>query len=376
MNKKTRSVLFIIFCIFLIAASYFSVRSKQRIELDSGHRPVMGTFARVVVIAEDSKTAKESIKASFAEIHKVDDLMSDYKDDSEISLVHRDAFNRPVKVSQSTFEVLEKSIEFSRLTDGAFDITVGPLVDLWKSAAESNSVPTQAQLDEARAKVGYEKLILDSIDKTVRFEADGMRVDLGGIAKGYAIDKAIEAIQSVGAIGGMVDIGGDIRCFGTPMQGKNYPGSAGTPRPDGWLIGLQDPNETIDDSDILAQAGIQTSEPLLILQLTDAAVATSGNYRRFALIDGKKYSHIINRQTGISTEGLSSVTIISKNAVDADALATAVSVMGPEKGLALIETILQTEAILIPSQPKPVPSEIEGYELIKTTGAEKYITSK
>lgn len=357
MNKKTRSVLFIILCVFLIAALYFFVRCKRQIELDSGHRVVMGTFARVVAVAENSRTAKKSIEAAFAEIQKVDDLMSDYKDDSEISLVNRDAFKQPVKVSEYTFKVLEKSIEFSKLSDGAFDITVGPLVKLWRSAAESNCPPTDAELSEANSKVGYEKLILDSVDKTVRFKADGMRIDLGGIAKGYAIDKAIEAIQSAGAAGGMVDIGGDIRCFGTPMQGKNY-----------WLVGLQDPNITNDDSDILAQAGIQTSEPLLILQLTDAAVTTSGNYRRFALIDGKKYSHIINRQTGISTEGLSSVTIISKNAVDADALATAVSVMGAEKGLALIETIPQTEAILIASQPKSI--------LIKTTGAEKYITSK
>jgi len=357
MSKKTRSVLIIILCVFLVAALYFSVRSKQQIELDSGHRPVMGTFARAVVIAKDPKTAKESIKAAFVEIIKVDKLMSDYKDDSDISRINKLAFNEPVKVTQPTFEVLEKSIEFSKLSDGAFDITVGPLVDLWRRAAETNAVPTEDELSIARSKVGCEKLILDSIDKTVRFKAEGMRIDLGGIAKGYAIDKAIEAIQSVGAIGGMVDIGGDIRCFGTPMQGKKH-----------WLIGLQDPNITGNDIDILAQAGIQTSEPLLILQLNEAAVTTSGNYRRFALINGKRYSHIINRQTGISTEGLSSVTIISKNAVDADALATAVSVMGPEKGLALIEKLPETEAILITSAPK--------YKLIKTTGAEKYITSK
>jgi len=368
MDKKTRSVLITILCIFAVVVLYFSAKSKRQIELDSRYRLVMGTFARVVVVSEDSSTAKKSIEAAFAEIQKVDDLMSNYKDDSEISLVNRDAFNQPVKVSQSTFKVLQKSIGFSRLTNGAFDITIGPLVDLWRSAAEANSVPTDAELSEARSKVGYEKLILDANELSVRFAVESMRIDLGGIAKGYAIDKAIEATQAAGAIGAMVDIGGDIRCFGTPMQGKNYPGSAGTPRPDGWLIGLQDPNITGDEIVIPAQAGIQTGKPLLILQLNNAAVATSGSYRRFGLINGQKYSHIIDRRTGISTEGLSSVTIISKNAMDADALATAVSVMGLEKGLALIETILQTEAILIPSQPKP--------ELIKTTGAEKYITSK
>jgi thiamine biosynthesis lipoprotein len=196
--------------------------------------------------------------------------------------------------------------------------------------------------------VGYEKLKLNNQNKTIEFSVNGMRVDLGGIAKGYAIDKAVEAMQACGAIGGMVDIGGDIRCFGTPAKGKEH-----------WLIGLQDPNETKD--------GLGESEPLLVLKLTDAAIATSGGYRRFALIEGKKYSHIIDTKTGYSSDQLTSVTIISKNATDADALATAVSVMGAEKGLALIEELPQTEAILIPSQPK--------LQLIKTTGAEKYFES-
>ncbi len=381
MDKKTRSVLTLILCVFLIVALYFYAKHKQQIELDSGHRLVMGTLARAVAVAKYSSTAKKTIEAAFAEINKVDDLMSNYKSDSEISLVNRDAFERQVKVSKPTFEVLQKSIEFSKLTDGAFDITIGPLVDIWRLAAESNCVPTDAELSEARSKVGYEKLILDANELTVRFAVEGMRIDLGGIAKGYAIDKAVEAMQAAGAIGAMVDIGGDIRCFGTPMQGKNY-----------WLIGLQDPTEDFESQISNFEFPVGTGMTLLVLQLTDDAVATSGGYRRFTLIDGKKYSHIINRRTEISSEGLSSVTIISKNAMDADALATAVSVMGAEKGLDLIETMSQTEAILIPSpstpsivlrtgvlgtgQPKPAPSEIEGYELIKTTAAEKYITSK
>jgi thiamine biosynthesis lipoprotein len=173
-----------------------------------------------------------------------------------------------------------------------------------------------------------------------------MRVDLGGIAKGYAIDKAVEAMQKAGATGGMVDIGGDIRCFGLPSAGQSV-----------WRIGLQDPDKAKD--------GFDTGTPLLVLHLTDAAVATSGGYRRFARIQGEKYSHIINRLTGAAAKGLSSVTVISRSAIDADALATAVDVMGTEKGLALIEEIPQTDAILITSAPQ--------YKLIKTTGAEKYI---
>jgi len=175
---------------------------------------------------------------------------------------------------------------------------------------------------------------------------DGMRLDLGGIAKGYAVDKAIEAMKRCGATGAMVDIGGDIRCFGTPPKGKTH-----------WLIGVQDPNA--------AKEGIGWDGLVLALKIADAAIATSGDYQQFVLIEGRRRSHIINRKTGTSAEGLSSVTVIADNATDADALATAVSVMGAEGGLALIEKLPKAEAILITSRPKP--------ELIKTSDAEKYL---
>lgn len=346
MKINKRQITIIILAIFLIVTSFFSIRPRQLVKSDSGYRLVMGTFARVAAVAPDPNTARKSIQAAFTQINKVDELMSDYKSDSEISRVNKDAFNQPVNVSRETFKVLQKSIEFSTLSGGAFDITIGPLVDLWHQAAEANSIPTRNQLEQARTKVGCEKLILDANDQTVKFAVEGMRIDLGGIAKGYAIDKAVQVMQNCGAIGGLVDIGGDIRCFGASTRGKKN-----------WLIGVQDPNK--------AKQTFDTGEPLLILQLTDAAVATSGGYRRFVQIQGKKYSHIINRNTGKSAQDLSSVTIIAKKAINADALATAVSVMGPHKGTALIEKIPQTEAILITSPPEN--------KLITTSGASKYI---
>ncbi len=346
MNRKIGPIVIIVLALLVIYVLFFSFGAKGHVQLDSGHQLVMGTFARVVAVAKDSSTAKKCIETALAKIQRVDERMSDYKDDSEISELNRDGAKRAVRVSESTYEVLQTSIEFSELTGGAFDITVGPLVDLFHSAEKETVAPGKEQIAQAKSKVGYEKLKLNNQNRTVKFSVDGMRVDLGGIAKGYAIDKAVQVMQACGAIGGMVDIGGDIRCFGTPARGKDH-----------WLIGLQDPNETTD--------GLGTGEPLLVLKLTDAAVATSGGYRRFALIEGKKYSHIIDTKTGYSSDQLASVTIISKNATDADALATAVSVMGAEKGLALIEELPQTEAIVIPSQPK--------LQLIKTSGAEKYL---
>lgn len=353
MDKSGRLVIEIIVFASLIAALYFfapagdkSVWSAGRVDVESGMCVVMGTFARVIAVAADSDTALGCIEAAFVEIERIDKLMSDYKSDSEISELNRDGFRRAVVVSKSTYEVLQKSVEFSRFSDGAFDITIGPLEDLWRSAAEANSVPTDAELSEARSRVGYDKLLLDADETSVRFAVEGMRVDLGGIAKGYALDKAVEAMQRSGAVGGMVDIGGDIRCFGMPPKGQNR-----------WQIGLQNPDK--------AKVGFDAGTPLLVLHLTDAAVATSGDYRRVVVIGGKKYSHIINAKTGYSGDELTSVTIISRNATEADALATAVDVMGAEKGLALIETMPETEAILITSAPQ--------YKLIKTSGAEKYI---
>jgi thiamine biosynthesis lipoprotein len=335
----------LIFAACLIAVVYLSVDTNRQIELDSGHRLVMGTFARAVVIAEDSNTAKKCIETAFEEIHKVDDLMSDYKSDSEISKLNRDGFKTAVRLSQSTYEVLQRSIQFSKLTDGAFDVTVGPLVDLFRTEKEKRVLPSEEQITQAKSKVGFEKLKLDVQNRTVQFAVDGMRLDLGGIAKGYAVDKAVEAMQTCGAIGGMVDIGGDIRCFGAPPEGRSH-----------WVIGVQNPN--LDNY-------ISEQDLALKLKLANGAVATSGDYQQFVLIEDKRYSHIIDRKTGTSTEGLSSVTIIADNATDADALATAVSVMGTEKGLALIEKLPAIEAIFITSQPE--------YEIIKTTGAEKYI---
>jgi thiamine biosynthesis lipoprotein len=355
MNKKDSQILIIITCVFLVVATYFFIRPKQPVEADSGYRMVMGTIAHIIAVAPDAHTANKSIEAAFEQFRNIETLMSYHKDDSELANVNRNAYKSPVKVSPQTFEVIQKAIEFSSLSDGAFDITVGPLMDLWRSAAEANAVPDDAKLAESRAKVGYEKLILDANEKTVRFAVEGMKLDLGGIAKGYAIDKAVEAMQTCGSTGGMVDVGGNIRCFGRPPKGKTH-----------WLIGLQDPDVKSEIRNLKSEIPIgMSSEPLLVLKLTNAAVATSGHYRRFALIQGKKYSHIIDTKTGSGSDKLASVTIIAKDAITADALSTAVTIMGAEKGLALIEKLPETEAILIPALPK--------LTLLKTRGVEKYI---
>ncbi|MBW8001652.1 MAG: FAD:protein FMN transferase [Planctomycetes bacterium] len=355
-SKKVHRISIAVFFVLVLALLYFrvgeggsSIWPKGRVSGDSNQRLVMGTFARIVAVAMDREVAIACMEAGFAELEAVDESMSDYKAGSELSRLNAEGFRVAVSVSDALFEVLERSVEYSKKSGGGFDVTVGAIVDLFRGAKEKGERPTEEEIAAAKEKVGYEKLVLDREKKTVRFAVDGMRIDLGGIAKGYAIDEAILAMKKGGAIGGMVDVGGDIRCFGAPGKGKDV-----------WLVGLQDPSVEKDD--------MGPGKYLLVLKLADAAIATSGDYRRFVMVDGEKYSHIITPSSGEGAKKLSSVTIISKTAIDADALATSVSVLGAEKGLELIEGERQAEAILITPGPE--------YEIIKSSGAEKYLHGK
>ena len=330
MKKYLRVVIIIAVPVMLLGMLYVRTRASGVVEVNSGFRMVMGTFSRVVVIAKSQRAAQRCIEAAFDAQNRVESLMSDYREDSELSKVNRLAAQGPVAVSEMTFEILQKAVHFSELSEGAFDVTVGPLVDLWHKAGETDVPPTEGALAEARRMVGYHKLILDEQNRTVRFAVAGMRVDLGGIGKGYAADKAVEAMKEHGALGGMVAIAGDIRCFGRPPRGQEH-----------WRIGLQDPNVALED--------LGPSKPLLVLALTSEGVSTSGDYRRFVRVQGHKQSHILDPGTGKGANRLVSDTIIAPDATASDALSTAVNVLGLEKGLALIERIAGTEAILIPT---------------------------
>lgn len=324
----------------LLWAFHRTRRTPHVVTIDSGFRQTMGTFAHILVVTDNEPKAHDAIEAAFAEIRDINARMSDYDPNSLLSKVNQQAFAAPIKVDDGLFEVLSASVHYSRLSDGAFDITVGPVVQLWRKAKFTGVAPTPEQLQKAKEAVGYQNLILDSDAKTVRFAKDGMFLDLGGIAKGYAVDRAIAILEKAGLSGGMVDIGGNLRCFGIPANHAQH-----------WFIGLQDPAH---EEDIL-----------LRLNMDDRAVATSGDYRRFVMINGQKHSHIVNPATADSAQTLSSVTIITAQAMAADALSTAVSVLGDKKGMALIETIPNTEAILIP--------HANALEFEKTSGADQYI---
>ena len=304
---------------------------------------VMGTFSRLVVIAEDERAAQSGIKAALDAQKQVDKLMSYHREDSELAKINAQAYDHPVVIAPETMIVLQEALHISQITHGAFDVSVAPLIDLWKRAGETDSPPTEAQISDARAKVDYTQIYLDPNAMTVAFGKPGMKLDLGGIAKGYAIDLSIQAVKDHGAIGAMVDIGGDIFCFGKAPRGQK-----------GWRIALQDPQT--------ANAPL-TNQIRLILSVKDRAVTTSGHYHRFELVGSEKVSHIIDTQQGTGAKNLASVTILAPSAMSADALATAVSVLGHEKGLALIESLPETEAIVI---------DADGLTLNQTSNAKVY----
>ena len=335
-----RAKFFIIIVLVLLVGGFLGCEYRGRLfQVKDSRIDVMGTVVSINCVGRNEGVGRAAIAAAFKELDRIDELMSDYKEGSELSIVNREAFRIPVAVSDELFAVLEKSVEYSEFSGGAFDVTVGPVVDLWRKAGAEGTSPSDEEIAWAKVKTGYDKLVLDKKRKTVRFAFDGMRIDLGGIAKGYAIDRAVEAMKRAGAVGGLVDVGGDIRCFGRPAKKAK------------WVIGLQDPG---------LEGGI-----LLTLELGDMSVATSGDYRRFVVVDGARYGHIMDPTAGGSVKDFASVSVLAKKAIDADALATAVSVAGAKEGVKLIESLSNTEALLLPSD------RDEG--VVYTTGFEKFV---
>lgn len=339
-NENFKLVLVILTAVFIFYLLLSAVKNKKNARVESPNRIVMNTIARVTAIAPDKKTAQLCIDSAFKEIYRLEKLMNRYDPNSQLSKVNQLAAKEPVKIDKDLFDIIQQSVEYSKKTAGAFDITVAPLVDLWKACAEANSMPTDGQLAEVKGTVGYDKLLLDANDFSVRFTIQGVSLDLGAIAKGFAADKAVEEMKKGGAVGGLIDIGGQIGCFGlTEKKGK-------------WIIGIRAPAKA-DDNETIAK-----------LSLTDMAVATSGDYERFYKIGARRFSHIFNPVTQKSADDLSSVTIIALDGTAADALATAVSVLGAEKGLELIEKTESTEALII---------KTASQEIIKSDGMQQYL---
>ena len=273
---------------------------------------VMGSEFRIVVHSADSSVVRVAARAAFARARDLDARLSDWRSDSELSRLSKIAgVDSCARVSPDLLYVLGRGQEFAIASEGSFDMTIGPMSRLWRWGRRRGQLASQARLRHAREAVGYRKLVVDSARQCVRLTAPEMRLDLGGIAKGYAADEMLRTLKAHGLTMALIDAGGDI-VVGDPPPGSH-----------GWLVQVS----TVDESGRVVQES---------LRLTNAAVASSGDAYRYLEIDGIRYSHILDPMTGYGITVRRLVTAVARSAIEADALASAISVMGCD-GLRLVE---------------------------------------
>ncbi len=283
---------------------------------------LMGNHFEISVVAADEAWAQERIDAGVQEIQRIEKLLTTFSDTSETSLINRNAGIAPVPVSRETFNIIERSIRLSGITQGAFDISYGSVDKrLWNFDTTMTSLPPKETARKMVRLINYRNIVLDKEPCTVFLREKGMRIGFGGIGKGYAAERAKAVLRDMGVESGIVNASGDLTAWGGQPDGKP------------WTIGIVNPNAA--------------HRIFSYLNVSDMAIATSGNYEKYITIDGKRYSHTIDPRTGLPVRGIKSVTILSPNAELADAMATPVMIMGIEAGLDMINQINNMEAILV-----------------------------
>lgn len=288
-------------------------RAEEKLHRFEFSETEMGLPFRIVLYAKDSVSAQHASDAAFARVKQLNDILSDYDSDSELSqLWQTSGSGKAVKVSDDLWNVLTNAQSFSEKSGGAFDITVGPVVNLWRYARRVKRLPDPAKLAKARKAVGYRNIRLSTNEHTVQLLVPDMRLDVGGIGKGYALDQAMTVLKTNGISRALVSGGGDM-AVSEPPPGK-----------DGWKVELGE---------------VETNGPKEFVFIKNCGLATSGDMFQRLEIDGKRYSHIVDPRTGIGLTDHSLVTVIAPNAMTADATSKPVSVFGPIEGLKFVESI-------------------------------------
>ncbi|ACU63186.1 FAD:protein FMN transferase [Chitinophaga pinensis] len=293
---------------------------------------LMGNAFEITVVAEDESWATAKIDLAVAEIRRIESLLTTFSDDSQTNQINCQAGIAPVHVDREIFELIRRSIRISGVTDGAFDITYGSIDKrLWNFDRSMTSLPDEATAKSMVRLINYRHILLDEANSTVMLKEKGMRIGFGGIGKGYAAEMAKALLQREGIQSGIVNASGDLVTWGYQPDGAP------------WTIGIAHPDHA--------------HLPFSYMNITGLAVATSGNYEKFVVIGGTKYSHTINPRTGLPVKGIKSVTIISPNAEIADAMATPVTIMGIRAGLNMINQIHYLGCIIIDDENKIYTSQ-------------------
>lgn len=289
----------------------------------------MGTLVTITAVAESESVAQAAASSGFTEIRRLEELLSTWIPGSELSRVNGSAGVRPVPVSPDTLAVVQRSLQAAEMTDGAFNIAIGPAVEAW-SVTERARVPSAAELDSLKPLLDLRAVHADVRERTIYLDKVGMRIDVGGIGKGYAADQAVAAMKKAGATAGVAALSGDIKTFGQLPGGKKFP------------VGIQHPRR---EGAVLAWIDLQ-----------DEAISTAGDYERFFEQDGVRYHHILDPRTLQPARGCQSVTVVAKEGVWADGLDTGIFVMGPERGMELVERLDDVEAIIVDQEGRLIVS--------------------
>jgi thiamine biosynthesis lipoprotein len=282
----------------------------------------MGNHFEFSVVSDSEQWANEKIDTGINEIKRIEQLLTTFSEDSETNQINQNAGVKPVAVSRETFNLIQRSLRISQVTQGAFDITYGSIDKrLWNFDVQMTSLPDKRTAKKMVRLINYRNIILDDEKCTVFLREEGMRIGFGGIGKGYAAERAKQVMKEQGVQSGVVNASGDLTAWGVQPNGGK------------WTVGIANPDSS--------------HEIFSYMTITDLAVTTSGNYEKFIMIDGKKYSHTINPRTGLPVTGIKSVTIISTNAEIADAMATPVMIMGINAGMDMINQMNDIEAVII-----------------------------
>lgn len=276
---------------------------------------------------------ERAVSAAFAEIARLEKILSHYLGDSELTTVNREAAESPVAVGPELFEVLDRSLRWSEKSGGAFDVTVGPLMKAWGFFDHKPRVPTDAELEALKPRIGRRLVQLDPARRAVTLASKGAEIDLGAIGKGYAVDHAIEVLRKSGVTSAVVDFSGNMFALGAP------------PGEEAWPVAVADPRDT--------------SKAIAVVGLKDRAISTSGNYEKCFESGGKRYGHIMDPRTLRPVEGVAAVTIVAPNATDADALSTTAFVLGRDRGIPFLTAEPGVEGLLVedtPDRAAPLPT--------------------
>lgn len=313
-KKMSQKYLFL----FFTALFLFSCAMPEKSFKDT--RFLLGTVCEITVISPNKQTAEKAIENAYKKIELIERICG-YKPDSEVSKINANSGKQPVKVSPKIIEVIELAIKTGDLTNGAFDITIAPVISLWGFKKEIQRVPSTSEIKKVLPLVNYKNIVIDKTRSAVFLPRPGMAIDLGGIAKGYALRQAMNVLKNCGIKQAMINLGGDIEVIGG--RGNNKP----------WRIGVQHPRKP--------------NELVTVLEYKDKIVATSGDYHRYFVKQSKRYHHIMNPKTGYPTRNdCISVTLITNNR-DSAVTSAGIFVLGPENGMKLVESIPDTEAIII-----------------------------